>query len=132
MGTQEGFADRSVPAWAVTVARWTVRVTFIIQLLLGVGLWTGQFDVVKPVHIVLGVLFVVATWAVAVLAMRARGNPVLAGVILAWGVLLAVFGLTQESILAGGLHWTIQALHLVVALAAIGMTEALAARAFGR
>ena len=132
MGTQQALADRSVPAWTVTAARWTVRVTFIIQLLLGVGLWTGGFDVIKPVHIVLGVLFVLATWVVAVLAMRARGNPVLGGVILAWGVLLAVFGLTQERILAGGLHWTIQVLHLVVAMAAIGMTEALARRAFGR
>lgn len=132
MGMQQGPADRSAPGGAVTAARWTVRVTFVIQLLLGIGLWTGRFDVVKPVHIVIGVLFVLATWVVAVVAMRARGNPVLGAVILAWGVLLAVFGLTQERIVAGGAHWIIQVVHLVIALAAIGMSEALARRTFGR
>jgi hypothetical protein len=112
----------------MTVARWVLRITFLVQLLLGIGLWTGSFDVVKPVHIVLGVLFVLTMWTIAALALRAGGNRVLGGVILPWGALLVLFGLTQEGIVAGGLHWTIQVLHLVVAMAGIGMTEALVRR----
>lgn len=116
----------------LTAARMTTRVTFLIQLLLGIGLWTGRFDVVKPVHIVIGVIFVLGTWAVALLSMRAGGNAVLAGGIVAWGVLLGVFGLPQESILSTGPHWIVQVLHLVVAMVAIGLSEMLARRTFGR
>ena len=110
----------------MTAARWVLRITFLVQLLLGIGLWTGSFDVVKPVHIAFGVLFVLTMWTSAVLALRAGGNRVLGGVIFLWGAVMVVFGLTQENIVAGGLHWTIQVLHLVVAMAGIGMTEALA------
>jgi hypothetical protein len=112
----------------MNIARWVLRVTFLVQLLLGIGLWTGSFDAVKPVHIALGLLFVLTMWTIAVLALRAGGNPVLGAVIFLWGALMVVFGLTQESIAAGGLHWTIQVLHLVVAMAGIGMTEALVGR----
>ena len=112
----------------MVVARWLMRVTFLVQLLLGIGLWTGSFDVVKPVHIILGVLFVLAMYTVAVLALRLGGQRGLAGAVFAWGVVTAVFGLTQERILAGGVHWIVQVAHLLVAMAGIGMTEALARR----
>src|SRR5207248_11461951 len=110
----------------MTAARWVLRITFLVQLLLGIGLWTGSFDVVKPVHIAFGVLFVLTMWTIAVLALRAGGNRVLGGVLFLGGAVMVVFGLTQEHIVAGGLHWTIQALHLVVAMAGIGLPEALA------
>ncbi|HVD00235.1 MAG TPA: hypothetical protein VNG93_03685 [Candidatus Dormibacteraeota bacterium] len=112
----------------MNVARWVVRGSFLVQLLLGIGLWIGRFDIAKPVHIVVGVIFVLAMWTVAVFALRAGGNRVLGAVVVVWGVGLAVFGLVQESILTGGAHWVIQVLHLVVGFAAIGMTEALAGR----
>ena len=112
----------------MSVARWVLRGSFLVQLLLGIGLWTGRFDAAKPVHIVVGVVFVLAMWTVAILALRAGGNRVLGAVVVVWGVVLAVFGLVQESILTGGAHWVVQVLHLVVAIAAIGMAEALAGR----
>lgn len=112
----------------MTWARWVLRVTFLVQLLLGIGLWTGSFDVVKPVHIAVGVLFVLAMWTIAALALQAGGNRGHGGAVLAWGALLVVFGLIQEGIVPGALHWTTQVLHVVVALAAIAMTEALARR----
>jgi len=112
----------------MTIARWVLRITFLVQLLLGIGLWTGSFDVVKPVHIALGVLFVLTMWILAVLALRLGGSRVLGGVALLWGALMVVFGLTQEDLVAGDLHWTIQVLHLVVAMAGIAMAEALARR----
>jgi hypothetical protein len=110
----------------LNVFRWVLRGTFLVQLLLGIGLWTGNFDVVKPVHIALGVLFVLTMWTIAVLALRAGGNRILGGVVVAWGALMVLFGLNQEGLVTGGLHWTIQVLHLVVAMAGIGITEALA------
>jgi len=115
----------------VTGARWLARVTFLVQLLLGIGLWTGRFDQVKPVHIAVGVLFVLGTWTVAAMAMRAGGNRALGALVVLWGVAMAIFGLIQEGILSGGAHWTVQILHLAVAMAAIAMTEALATRTFG-
>ena len=112
----------------MTVFRWVLRGTFLLQLLLGIGLWTGSFDVVKPVHIAVGVLFVLTMWTIAALALRAGGNQVHAGVVFLWGALMILFGLTQEGVVTDGLHWTIQVFHLVVAMAGIGMTEALAGR----
>lgn len=113
-------------ARTLQVARIVVRVTFVVQLLLGIGLWTGRLDQVRPLHIAIGVLFVLGLWTVAAVAFAAGGNRALAAVIVLWGVVLAVFGLTQEGILDGGWHWTIQVLHLAVAMAGIGMAEALA------
>ena len=105
-----------------------LRGAFLVQLLLGIGLWTGSFDVVKPVHIAVGVLFVLSMYAVAVFALRAGGNRQHAGAVFAWGALMVIFGLTQEGIVTGGLHWLVQVTHLAVGMAGIGMTEALAQR----
>ena len=49
----------------VIAARWTVRVTFVIQLVLGTALWTGRFDQVRPVHIASGILLILSLWMLA-------------------------------------------------------------------
>ena len=49
----------------VTAAQIVVRVTFLIQLVLGIALWTGRFDQVKLLHIALSVLLILGLWVLA-------------------------------------------------------------------
>ena len=78
----------------------------------------------------LGIVLVLALWAVAVLALQAGVRPVLPAIAIAWGVLMAAFGMTQAQLLSDdSLHVVIQVAHLVVGLVAIGLAEALGAAA---
>jgi hypothetical protein len=113
---------------AFSAARMTVRVVGLILLVLGLVVWTGSFDGLVPVHLLLGIVLVLALWSVAGLAIQAGARPVLPAVAFAWGLLAAAFGLTQAQILPDdSLHVGIQVAHLVVGLVAIGLAEALGA-----
>ena len=78
----------------------------------------------------LGIVLVLALWAVAGLALQTGARPTLPAVAIAWGVLMAAFGLTQAQILPGdSLHAVVQVAHLVIGLGAVGLGEALGAGA---
>jgi hypothetical protein len=71
-------------------------------------------------------VLVLSLWVLAVRAAQvgvSRGLVVLA---LVWGLILPILGLTQTRLAPGNAHWTIQILHLLVGLGAIGQGEALA------
>jgi hypothetical protein len=111
-----------------TAAQIVVRVTFLVQIVLGIGFWTGHLDSLVPLHIWSGILLVLGLWVLAVLAVRAGaplGQVIAAGV---WGAVVIVVGLTHDSILTGGWHWVIQVVHLLLGLGAVGMAEGLGRR----
>ena len=113
-----------------SAARMTVRVVGLAMLILGLVVWTGSAAGLVPVHMLLGIVLVLALWAVAVLALQAGVRPVLPAIAIAWGVLMAAFGMTQAQLLSDdSLHVVIQVAHLVVGLVAIGLAEALGAAA---
>jgi hypothetical protein len=82
-----------------SAARMTVRVVGLAMLILGLVIWTGSADGLVPVHMLLGIVLVLALWTVAVLAVQAGTRPVLPAIAIAWGVLVAGFGMTQAQIL---------------------------------
>jgi len=107
-------------------ARMTVRVVGLALLVLGVVIWTGGAGGLVPVHMLLGIVLVLASWAIAVLALQAGTRPALPAIAIAWGCLVAGFGMTQAQVLPGdNLHVAVQVAHLVVGLVAIGLAEAL-------
>ena len=110
---------------AVTVAQMLVRVCGTIQIVLGILFWSANASFLVPVHILVGLVLVLALWTLAVLAARVGAPAGFVAVALLWGLLLPVLGLSQTRLLTGGGHWAIQVLHLLVGLAAIGMAEAL-------
>ncbi len=113
-----------------SAARMTVRVVGLAMLILGLVIWTGSADGLVPVHMFLGVVLVLALWAIAVLALQAGTRPALPAIAIAWGILVAGFGMTQAQILPDdSLHVVIQVAHLVFGLVAIGLAEALGAAA---
>jgi hypothetical protein len=112
----------------VTIARGLVRLTAIVQIVLGVLFWTDNATGLVPLHQLSGIILVLSLEVLVFAAARAgvdRRLVVIAGI---WGVLVVVLGFSQESLLQGSAHWVIEVLHLLVGLAAIGQAEGLASR----
>jgi hypothetical protein len=115
---------------AFSAVRMTVRGVGLIMLILGLVIWTGSADGLIPIHMLLGIVLVLALWAVAVLALQAGLAPALPAIAIAWGVLAVAFGLAQWQILPdAGQHAVVDIAHLVVGLVAIGLAEAIGAGA---
>src|SRR5690348_15608906 len=109
-----------------TVAQWVVRISGVLLLILGLLLWTGDIPLsLIPVHILLGVVLVLALWLLAATA-TAQGVPIgMAVGIAILGLITLVFGLTQRSLIPGGAHWIIQAIHLILGMLTVGGGEML-------
>lgn len=99
-----------------------------IQIVLGVLFWTGYADALVPVHILVGIILVLALWTLAGLAAYAGVNIGLVLLAIVWGIIVPILGLTQTRLLPGSTHWVIQVLHLIVGLTAIALGQILAAR----
>jgi hypothetical protein len=112
----------------VSIARGIIRGALIVQLVLGTLFWTGNATSLTDLHQLIGIVLVISLEVVVFAAARAgvdRGLVALAGV---WGIIVVVLGLSQQNILTGSAHWVIRVLHLLVGLAAVGFSEALAGR----
>jgi hypothetical protein len=108
------------------VLRILVSAIGVIMIVLGLLFWTGNAFALLPLHMLLGVALVLMLWIIAVMALVARVNPILALVALIWGLIVPILGITQFQLLPGSLHWLIQALHLLVGLIAIALANILA------
>lgn len=111
---------------AVTVSLMTIRVSGVLLILLGIAIWTGRADQIVPVHELLGFVLVLSLWALSYLAARAGVAMRWVVMAVAWGLVAPILGLTQQGTLTGDWHWTIQVLHLLIGLGAIGQGEILA------
>lgn len=111
-----------------TVAQMTLRGAGVLLILLGVTFWTGHALQLIPVHELLGFLLVLSLWTLAGIAARAGVSAALVALAVVWGLIAPALGLTQDRILTGDWHWTIQVLHLLIGLGAMGQGEGLAAR----
>lgn len=99
-----------------------VRVLGLAAIVLGVLLWTGRQQYLGP-HIGGGFLVAMVVFVLAVLALMKKAVvPGILGVVLA--VLLPVVGLKQFPLTFHTLQ-AIQVVHIVLALATIGVAERL-------
>ena len=112
----------------LSIARITLRLTGTILIVLGVLFWTGRALTLVPVHMAIGLLFVVALWAVAAIGARERVGFALVSRVAIWGALIVWFGMMQTQLLLGPYHWMIRVLHLLVGLIGLGLAEAVVAR----
>ncbi len=103
-----------------------VRLCGLAALLLGLAFWTGHLFSWLSVHMLLGLVVVLAMWATAALGFRAgvrRGTAAFAAL---WGVGVVVFGRMQVGLLPGDMHWIISLAHLLAGGVAMGLGTALA------
>lgn len=104
-----------------------MRAAMAVQVILGIGFWTGHWANLVGAHMAIGALFVIALWVIAGIA-AARGGPArLVAFGFVWGVVVLALGMTQQRILIGDLHWMIRIVHLVVGIAAMPIAERLVA-----
>ena len=100
-----------------------IRITGIAQLLLGVLIWMGNAGGLIPVHMLIGIIFVLAMWLLGFRAMRAGVSPVLGGIVLLWGAAILAIGMTQAQLMPGPNHAAIQIVHVVMGLIGMGLSE---------
>jgi hypothetical protein len=112
----------------LTIAQMLVRITGVLALILGLLFWAGDALTLIPVHMLLGVLLVLALWLLAATASQ-MGVPIgmTAGAAVV-GLIALILGVTQDGLLPGSAHWVIQVLHLLLGLAAVGSGEMIGAR----
>jgi hypothetical protein len=115
---------------ALTIAQWIVRLTGPTQVVLGLLFWTNHARALLPLHMAVGVAFVLGVWTHAAVAWRAglRAAPTL--LVVAWGAVVALFGMTHARLLPGPRHWIVQLLHLLVGV--VAMLVAMRVAAFVR
>ena len=104
-----------------------MRAAAAVQVVLGIGFWTGRWAGLVNVHMAIGSLFVISLWVIAGIASARRAPGGLVGLAFVWGVVVLALGMTQRSILVGDLHWIVRVVHLVVSLASMPMAERLVA-----
>ena len=117
---------------ATTILRWVVRITGLLQLLLGIALWTGNLLPYLHLHILDGYIFTLAFLAAVVLAAVARVGlwRVLVGIV--WVLAVPALGIMQTRILPGDFHWIVQVVHLLLGAGAIGFADRLAGASLAR
>ena len=113
----------------------TVRVTRVILSLVGIALivlgglfWSGRALSLIPLHMLLGGVFVICMWLLSGLTLLARRARGLGAVVFVWGLIVLILGAGQVTLLPGPRHWIVQAVHLLVGFAAIGLGHALAGK----
>jgi hypothetical protein len=87
--------------FAIMGTRALVGITGVLQVVLGVLFWTGHALVLVPLHMMIGVVFVLALWSLAVLSARAGVHAGLVATAIVWGLVIPAFGVTQMGILPG-------------------------------
>jgi hypothetical protein len=102
-----------------------VRITALIQIILGLVIWFGVADAFIPVHIISGIVLVLSLWTLAIVAGRAGVNLWLVAFAIAWGLMAVVLGLGHEQWILGPAHWIINVVHMLVGLAMIGLAQRL-------
>jgi len=113
------------------IARLLLSLLGLALLVLGGLIWSGRAPSLVPLHMQLGVLFVVCLWVLVGLSFYARAGRGLAVLVLIWSLIVPVLGVAQLRLLPGPRHWVIQSIHLLVGLIAMGLGHALA-RPIGR
>jgi hypothetical protein len=115
----------------VLIARMLISLFGLALIVLGILFWTGHALSLLQLHTMLGGLFVICLWVLAIIGFLVPGCRGLAVVVLIWSFVVPALGVTQLSLMPGADHWVIQTLHLLVGLIAIGLGHALARRLRG-
>jgi hypothetical protein len=112
----------------VLTARLLISLFGITLVVLGILFWTGHALSLLQLHTMIGGLFVICMWVLAVVGFLVPGSRAFALVVLVWSLIVPALGVTQLRLMPGADHWVIQTLHLLVGLIAMGLGHALARR----
>ncbi len=112
---------------AIRISVMVLRICALAALILGILFWTDNAKGLTLLHILLGFAVVISLWVLGIAQGLRGGSFGLALATFVVGLLLAFVGLFQTRWLTNDMHWIIQVIHLVLALAAIGLGEMISA-----
>jgi hypothetical protein len=75
-----------------------------------------------------GLLVSLALLVLAIIAAATSGLRRLGLISIVYALLMPIFGVTQQMILVGNLHWLIEAAHVLVGLGALGLCGTISTR----
>jgi hypothetical protein len=104
------------------------RLLGLTLLILGFLFWSHHYYSLVPLHISLGVGFVILLWGMAAIGIRTGISSALVVTAFLWGLVVLLFGMTMGRLLPGRAHEAIRVLHFLIGLGAIGLLESLGAR----
>ena len=111
----------------VLPAQMVLRVCGVLALALGLFFWAGDLLQLIAVHMLLGLLVVLALWLLSGAAAAAGLLPLgVTGLVL--GLVLAWLGFTQDSLLPGAGHAVVQIVHFLLGVAAVAFGEIVGGR----
>ena len=108
------------------VALLVLRGSGVLVTLLGLALWAGYGYSLLQLHMLLGVLVVLALWTLAAFAAKAGASPGRVALAVVWGLILPILGMTQTQLMVASAHWVIRLLHLLVGIGALAQGDRLA------
>jgi hypothetical protein len=100
-----------------------LRICYVVQIVLGILLWTDNGGSLRGLHMLLGIVIVLGLWATGVALAVRGGSPALAAPLIIYGIIVIYVGLQQEQWLPGASHWIIQVVHLLLGLGTMALTE---------
>jgi hypothetical protein len=113
---------------ATTIARMLLGISGPTALVLGVLFWTGNALTLIPIHMLAGIVLILALWTLAILAAVSGVPRGLVALAIVWGLIVPILGMTQTRLLPGDAHWVIQVLHLLIGIGAMALGQGLASR----
>src|SRR5258708_1603473 len=108
----------------VAMFQMVARLLGVVQILVGLAIWFGWATSAIAFHSIVGSLFVLVVWIIAIIALFALPRRALPLITLLVAGVALWFGMAQTTLLVGSAHWAVRLAHLLVGLATIGLAEA--------
>ncbi|HEU5376692.1 MAG TPA: hypothetical protein VFV38_14750 [Ktedonobacteraceae bacterium] len=117
----------------ITICSMTVRVTFILALILGLAFWFGWLvpnDAFRGIHMLLGIIFVLGLWGLGLAQgfVLKKGSIGLGLATFIVGLAVIIVGVFQDQWRASINVELMNTIHLVLNILAIGLAEMIAGR----
>src|SRR5260370_16196880 len=104
----------------LTIFDWILRIAGLGALVLGLLFWFAQFNVIN-IHMLFGLTVALALLVISLMAVFSRGMRLMGAIGIVYALILPVFGLNQELLLIGSMHWLIQVAHMLVGIGALAL-----------
>ena len=91
----------------------------VVAVAFGMGTYThANFT---NIHMLFGLIVALALLILAVMAVFTSGLRRLGAIGIVYALIVPIFGVTQQMILVGDLHWLVETTHLVVGFGALAL-----------
>lgn len=101
------------------LVRILATIAAVVAAAFGMGTYThADFT---NIHILFGLIVALVLLLLSVVATFSRGLRRLGAIGIAYAVIVPIFGVTQQLILVGDLHWLVETAHLAVGFGALAL-----------